>query len=72
MDACPMLVQEIHKAFSEYMANFDLQDCDRILRVKCRKGTIRACAVIDLLKNFGFSAEVLPDDCPVFSGYNDK
>lgn len=63
-----LLVQELHKAFSEYKANFDLQDCDRILRVKCITGTIKTCSVIELLKEFGFSAEVLSDDCQSSKG----
>lgn len=28
-----LLIALIHKTFGEYRANFDLEDCDRILRV---------------------------------------
>lgn len=55
------LVDKIHKTFSKYSANFDLEDCDRILRVQCTNGSIRSGALIMFLKNFGCQAEVLPD-----------
>ncbi|SRR6266480_3167019 len=60
-----MLIEQIHKTFVGYTANFDLEDCDRILRVKCTKGFIESSPIIDLLNYFGFTAEVLPDDEPV-------
>jgi len=62
-DDANMLVNQIHKTFKEYIANFDLQDCDNILRVKCTIQTIKPFCLIDLLKDFGFDAEVLSDDC---------
>ena len=57
-----MLIEEIHQNFSGYAANFDLDDCDRILRVKSSKGFVESSMLISLLKNFGFHAEVLPDE----------
>jgi len=59
-----MLIGQIHKTFVEYEANFDLQDCDKILRVKCRVGTVQVSGLISLLNDFGFRAEVLPDCHP--------
>ncbi|HZE83377.1 MAG TPA: hypothetical protein VE035_03665 [Puia sp.] len=56
------LVDEIHSAFHNYTANFDLEDCDRILRVKCASGSVQPSFLIDLLKRSGFNAEVLPDE----------
>lgn len=56
-----ILLDEIHKAFAGYKANFDLEDCDNILRVQCANGQIRSNALIVFLKNFGYHAEVLPD-----------
>ena len=55
------LVAEIRKRFSEYTANFDLEDCDRILRVKS-SGTIEPSGVINLLINFGCCADILTGD----------
>ena len=60
-----MLIYEIHRNFINYKANFDLEDCDRILRIQCVKGSIESSSVIDLLKDLGFSAEVLPDEVPI-------
>ena len=33
-----MLIDCIHKSFDGYNANFDLEDCDKILRVKSASG----------------------------------
>jgi hypothetical protein len=57
-----MLVDQIHKTFIDYKANFDLHDCDNILRVTCSNGLVQSSLLINLLENFGFEAEVLPDD----------
>jgi len=61
-DHANMLIDLIHKTFINYKANFDLHDCDNILRVECRTGLIPPALLIDLLKEFGFQAEVLPGD----------
>ena len=61
-DHAGMLIDQIHKNFVEYKANFDLEDCDRILRVRCTTGLVQSFLLINLLKDFGFIAEVLPDD----------
>jgi hypothetical protein len=57
-----MLIGQIHKNFCGYTANFDLDDCDKILRIACDTGHIQASFLIHLLKDFGYTAEVLPDD----------
>ncbi|GAB3938855.1 hypothetical protein [Larkinella terrae] len=56
------LIDQIQELFSDYTANFDLEDCDNILRVKSASGFVEACYVITVLRDFGFHAEVLPDD----------
>ncbi len=55
------LVEQIHETFGDYTANFDLHDCDRILRVKCTTGFVQASQLVELLKDYGCHAEVLPD-----------
>lgn len=35
-----MLVSQINKTFDGYVANFDLEDCDNVLRVKFQAGGI--------------------------------
>jgi hypothetical protein len=55
------LLNQIHKTFTGYDANFDLDDCDKILRVQCKQGLIRSKALILFLKDLGCHAEVLSD-----------
>ncbi|MGE7776135.1 hypothetical protein ACQKLP_15505 [Chitinophaga sp. NPDC101104] len=54
------LVAAIAEVLEGCRANFDLEDCDRILRV-CSEGAVDAQAVIGLLEKFGYHAEVLED-----------
>ena len=58
------IVGHIQSAFRDHTANFDLDDCDRILRVVSWGVAIDVMALIQLLKHFGFEAEVLSDDVP--------
>ncbi len=55
------LLREIHSCFIGHQANFDLDDCDKILRVKCKQEIVEASSFIHLLHRFGFYAEVLSD-----------
>ncbi len=57
-----MLADRIQKAFMGYRVNFDLEDCDRILRVECHGGCIQATDVILFLQKSGFDAEVLTEE----------
>lgn len=61
------LVHLIHDNFPEYTANFDLNDCDRILRVKS-SGLIRQSSVLAILYNSGVDASILTDEIPPFIG----
>ena len=55
------LVRCIQYAFPGYVANFDLQDCDHILRIQHPNGDVDAEAIIRLLAQYGFESSVLPD-----------
>ena len=59
------LIDRIHKNFIHYKANFDLDDCDRILRIASSDGLIEIQPIVDLMKESGFHAEVLPDEQPL-------
>ena len=59
-----LLVNQVHNSFPGYTANFDLSDCDKVLRVKSVIGPVKPQVIIDLLKQFGFHSEVLPDQPP--------
>lgn len=63
-DLANMLVVTIHERFHHYKANFDLDDCDRILRVQSLSGSIPPSPLLNLLHEFGFEGEVLPDEVP--------
>ncbi|MEO3406854.1 hypothetical protein AAFN85_23260 [Mucilaginibacter sp. CAU 1740] len=54
------LLEAIHQTFLNHKANFDLDDCDRILRVQCNEGTICPKTLVAFLNNLGCRAEVLP------------
>jgi hypothetical protein len=54
------LIDQIQHTFQDYNASFDLEDCDRILVVKCAKG-VQPLNVINLLKNYNCYAEILPE-----------
>ncbi|MFO7826340.1 MAG: hypothetical protein R6V72_20560 [Cyclobacterium sp.] len=56
------LVDIIHGHFPAYKANFDLEDCDNILRVECTGTQPDAVCIIEVLERTGYQAEVLPDE----------
>lgn len=62
------LAHLIHENFPEYSVNFDLDDCDRILRVKA-SGLIRESSLVTLLHTSGFDAAILVDEIPPFIGH---
>ncbi len=55
------LVDLIHNRFKEYKVNFDLDDCDRILRVECASGVIGISSLVGFLESLGCHAEILSD-----------
>ena len=57
----------IRENFPEYTVNFDLDDCDRVLRVKS-SGSIRESSILTLLQNSGIDAAILTDEIPPFIG----
>jgi hypothetical protein len=60
------VLEQIHNTFAGYKANFDLEDCDRILRIQA-DGDIPAIQFILFLKGLGVEAGVLPDEVEVKS-----
>jgi hypothetical protein len=53
----------ITRAFPGHAANFDIDDCDRVLRVVA-DDCIDNQGVIHLMAECGFKAELLPDEIP--------
>jgi hypothetical protein len=58
---CEALIKQIENAFIDYKVNFDLEDCDNILRVECCSGLVQSSNVIAFLEGLGYGAQVLPD-----------
>lgn len=56
-----MLVNLIENVYG-YCANFDLEDCDKILRIEWNSGHLKVQALTELLKDFGFQAEHIADE----------
>jgi hypothetical protein len=65
------LVERIHHTFGNYRANFDLDDCDRILRISS-PCYVHDGLVIALLRDAGFHAEVLPDSVETLFAVNES
>ena len=61
------ILDALHADQLLYVANFDLEDRDRVLRVKCLVGEVNAALVIALLNEHGFTAEILSDEIPQLS-----
>lgn len=59
-ETAAFLVAQISRLFG-YRVNFDLGDCDRILRVQSAGEAVHAAAVVEVVKDHGYHAEVLPD-----------
>ncbi|MFC0774764.1 hypothetical protein [Terrimonas alba] len=62
-----ILIDAIRKVFPGYKVNFDLQDCDQILRIESCANVIQIDCIIQLISQFGYTAEVLPDEIPLRS-----
>ncbi|HYG01168.1 MAG TPA: hypothetical protein VD927_01930 [Chryseosolibacter sp.] len=54
----------IRNIFPAYQINFDLEDCDKILRIQSPQ-EIDASIIINIVSFGGFDANVLPDEIPV-------
>jgi hypothetical protein len=59
-ETATFLAAQISRLFG-YRVNFDLADCDRILRVQSKGDEVHVAAVVETVKDHGFHAEVLPD-----------
>ena len=52
-----MLLCILSKAFPSFKINFDLSDCDRVLRVE--GDNLEALRIVMLINEYGFRCEVL-------------
>ncbi len=56
-----MLIQKLLEHFPQSRINFDLEDCDRILRVEEKNIPVTICTkkIISVLQSSGYNCEVL-------------
>ena len=52
-----MLLPVLSEAFPSFKINFDLSDCDKVLRVE--GDNIEALRIMILVKEYGFKCEIL-------------
>ena len=52
-----MLLRILSEAFPSFKINFDLTDCDRVLRVE--GDNMEALRILILVKEYGFTCEIL-------------
>ncbi len=59
-----LLVKELHREFPAYRSNFDLEDCDNILRIASEATTINTGRIITFVQQQGYDLQLLPDKVP--------
>jgi hypothetical protein len=57
-----LVIDLIHQTFPDFRASFDLEDCDKILRIESPGPNFPTQFLMELLENFGFLVEILPDE----------
>jgi len=55
------IIEEIQQTFPSFKINFDLEDCDNILRIENPKGNIDNELVCRLIRGVGYFIEPLMD-----------
>jgi len=56
------ILEQMDRNFPDCQANFDLEDCDRILRVKSGHGQVDSEGIITLLNSAGYHASILEEN----------
>lgn len=58
------IIKHLQALFPEYLINFDLEDCDNILRVESSTGYIKVEPIMECVQNKGHEIAVLLDIVP--------
>lgn len=58
------ILEQLQIEFTNHKINFDLEDCDNILRIESSETVLDAASVIDKVKGCGFEIEILPNEVP--------
>ncbi|WP_100615170.1 hypothetical protein [Confluentibacter citreus] len=56
------ILEKLNETFPKYKINFDLEDCDNILRVENPIGDVHNDHVIQLISDVGFYIEPLAEE----------
>lgn len=56
------IIEKLQQKFSGYKINFDLEDCDNILRVESTTGQIDHEVLVQIISDDGFYIEPLKDE----------
>jgi hypothetical protein len=59
------IINKLNEMFPGYQSNFDLEDCDNILRIDAGNENLNSETIIKLLHENGFAAETLPDEISI-------
>ena len=61
-DQARILLERIRMDFTDYKVNFDLDDCDKILRVESYNQPIEISILMETLRSYGIEIELLEDE----------
>ena len=56
------IIEKLNQTFPKYKINFDLEDCDNILRIENPVGEVHNDYVIQLISDVGFYIEPLREE----------
>lgn len=65
IEKAEFLLGKLQKEFPYCEINFDLEDCDNILRVASMESTIDTVPIIKLVKAYQEDIQILPDEIPI-------
>ena len=57
--AAKILLLEIGMHQPEYKCNFDLEDCDKVLRIENASGNVDAALIFNILENNNYECSIL-------------
>ncbi|HTA26169.1 MAG TPA: hypothetical protein VK809_00150 [Bacteroidia bacterium] len=57
--AAKVILEEIGLHHPDYKCNFDLEDCDKVLRIENASGNIDAGLIIEILHTRSYNCEIL-------------
>lgn len=58
--AAESILDDIRRLLHNYDVSFDLEDCDKVLRIENLNGRVNESKIINILHNYGYQIERLP------------